>query len=194
METHRKARRISASIYLLCEIHNDVDHKDQHKEADRNELCPTSKERIHGTRLILGKERIRAAGNRAEALLMQRPDYASLEDALDEAVQMVIKNKRIVYHLYRSADRALVEMYLMRICEQVILSYIHDNRSDLPVSPEDKTIIVRYYKCQCFGMIIDWLNSDMRFDIAAEARRMYELRKGMLEEIVRRASMQRSKA
>ena len=107
---------------------------------------------------------------------------------------MVIKSKRIVYHLYRSADRALVEMYLMRICEQVILSYIHDNRGDLPVSPEDKTIIVRYYKCQCFGMIIDWLNSDMRFDIAAEARRMYELRKGMLEEIVRRASMQRSKA
>ena len=45
---------------------------------------------------------------RAEALLKQRPDYASLEDALDEAVQMVIKNKRIVYHLYRSADRALV--------------------------------------------------------------------------------------
>lgn len=131
---------------------------------------------------------------RAEALLKQRPDYASLEDALDEAVQMVIKNKRIVYHLYRSADRALVEMYLMRICEQVILSYIHDNRGDLPVSPEDKTIIVRYYKCQCFGMIIDWLNSDMRFDIAAEARRMYELRNGMLEEIVRRASMQRSKA
>ena len=43
-------------------------------------------------------------------------------------------------------------------------------------------------------MIIDWLNSDMRFDIAAEARRMYELRNGMLEEIVRRASMQRSKA
>ena len=108
---------------------------------------------------------------RAETLLKQRPDYASLEDALDEAVQMVIKNKRIVYHLYRSADRG-----------------------DLPVSPEDKTIIVRYYKCQCFGMIIDWLNSDMRFDIAAEARRMYELRKGMLEEIVRRASMQRSKA
>ena len=131
---------------------------------------------------------------RAEALLKQRPDYASLEDALDEAVQMVIKNKRIVYHLYRSADRALVEMYLMRIFEQVILSYIHNHRGDRPVSPEDKTIIVRYYKCQCFGMIIDWLNSDMRFDIAAEARRMYELRKGMLEEIVRRASMQRSKA
>lgn len=131
---------------------------------------------------------------RAEALLKQRPDYASLEDALDEAVQMVIKNKRIVYHLYRSADRALVEMYLMHTCEQVILSYIHDNRGDLPVSPADKTIIVRYYKCQCFGMIIDWLNSDMRFDIAAEAHRMYELRKGMLEEIVRRASMQRSKA
>lgn len=131
---------------------------------------------------------------RAEALLKQRPDYASLEDALDEAVQMFIKNKRIVYHLYRSADRALVEMYLMRICEQVILSYIHDNRGDLPISQEDKTIIVRYYKCQCFGMIIDWLNSDMRFDISAETRRMYELRKGMPEEIVRRASMQRPKA
>ena len=128
---------------------------------------------------------------RAEALLKQRPDYASLEDALDEAVQTVIKNKRIIYHLYRSADRALVEMYLMRICEQVILSYIHDSRGELPISQEDKTIIVRYYKCQCFGMIIDWLNSDMRFDIAAEARRIYELRKGMPEEIVRRASMQR---
>ena len=71
---------------------------------------------------------------------------------------------------------------------------MRDNRGDLTVSPEDKTIIVRYYKCQCFGMIIDWLNSDMRFDIAAEARRMYELRKGMPEEIIRRASMQRPRA
>ena len=40
------------------------------KKPITNELCPTSKERIHGTRLILGKKRIRAAGNRAEALLM----------------------------------------------------------------------------------------------------------------------------
>ena len=91
METHRKARRISASIYLLCEIHNDVDHKDQHKEADRNELCPTSKERIHGTRLILGKERIRAAGNRAEALLMAflQQDALHLSDLFRHSAQQM---------------------------------------------------------------------------------------------------------
>ena len=50
----------------------------------------------------------------------------------------------------------------------------------------------------CSYCIIPFLRGPMRSrsldSIAAEARRMYELRKGMLEEIVRRASMQRSKA
>ena len=117
METHRKARRISASIYLLCEIHNDVDHKDQHKEADRNELCPTSKERIHGTRLILGKERIRAAGNRAEALLMALLQQYDNDDLQCEKKQNDTENNfnstHIFYLLFKRLNANFIRSLIM---------------------------------------------------------------------------------
>ena len=117
METHRKARRISASIYLLCEIHNDVDHKDQHKEADRNELCPTSKERIHGTRLILGKERIRAAGNRAEALLMAFLQQYDNDDRQCEKKQNNTENNfnstPIFYLLFKRLNANFIRSLIM---------------------------------------------------------------------------------
>ena len=45
-----------------------------------------------------------------------------------------------------------------------------------------------YYRCTVFGQISDWLANDMREDLAADGLRLCVLKKGMLEELLRRSA------
>ena len=55
---------------LFREEHEDVDRDDQDKEANGNHFRPSCQERVDRTGLVLRKERIRAAGDSADVLLM----------------------------------------------------------------------------------------------------------------------------
>ena len=117
---------------------------------------------------------------RAEALLKQRPDYASLEDALDEAVQMVIKSKRIVYHLYRSAHRDELERYVSRLSMEVMRRYLAELSRGRDVKPDDFEMICQFYKSALYGLVMEWLERGMQDDPERIVRRIGELFDGGL--------------
>ena len=47
-------------------------------------------------------------------------------------------------------------------------------------------MLIRYHRCECFGNLIDWLNSGMKDDISAYFHRIYQLKRGWEGEILRR--------
>ena len=56
--------------FISSVISDDVERENNYDEADSEPLCRTGKERVIGTRLVLGKEGIRAAGYNTDALLV----------------------------------------------------------------------------------------------------------------------------
>lgn len=122
-----------------------------------------------------------------DEIIRQHPTVESLEEGLDVAVSFAMKNRRAALHLYNSSNRDLFEQHLWRICEYVVDTYISTAFADSPIGAADKSIIIRYYKWNCFGAVMDLLRGGMKDDIQALFYRMGQLKKGMLEEMIRRS-------
>jgi len=123
---------------------------------------------------------------RVQELIQNNPTVESLEDCFDAAAEFVQKNRRAVFHIYNSVSRDLFERYLMEVCQYVVQTYVEADFDDRPVDPQDKEMLIRYHKCECFGNIIDWLNSGMSYDISAYFHRIYQLKRGWEGEVLRR--------
>lgn len=122
-----------------------------------------------------------------DEIIRQHPTVDSLEEGLDVAVSFAMKNRRAALHLYNSSNRDLFELHLWRICEYAVDTYISTAFADSPIGAADKSMIIRYYKWSCFGAAMDLLRGGMKDDIQALFYRVGQLKKGMLEEMIRRS-------
>ena len=111
----------------------------------------------------------------------------SYEQCLNIVVEFILKNRRATLHLYNSANRDIYGQYLMNICQYVVETYFNTAFADRKLSAWDRSVIITSYKCHCYGLFIDWLNSGLKDDILPMLSRMCELRGGMIEEMFRRA-------
>ena len=75
----------------------------------------------------------------------------------------------------------------MKLCEYVVSTYINTAFSEANVNNKDKEILIRFIKCECFGLVIEWLNSGMPDDAINDLLRITELCKGLSEELIRRS-------
>lgn len=116
--------------------------------------------------------------DRVQELIQTHPTIDSLEDCFDAALEFVLENRRAVLHIYNSLNRDVFERYLMEVCLHVARVYVEAGFAGRSVEPEDKEFLIRYHKCECFGNIIDWLNSGMKNDISAYFHRIYQLKRG----------------
>lgn len=122
----------------------------------------------------------------AARIIKEYPTIDSVEDGLEIALKFALENKKAVQHLYHSSNRELFERYLMNICEYVVTTYINTAFPDARILDSDQEIIIRFYKCECFGQVMDWLNNGMSNDVLSQFKRLCGLRKGVVEELVRR--------
>ena len=75
----------------------------------------------------------------------------------------------------------------MHICEHAATKFIDSAAAGRPVPPEDLRIIIRAYKCECFGHVINWLNSGMNDEAEERFRRLCELRHGATATMLERS-------
>ena len=123
----------------------------------------------------------------ADRIISEYSSIDSIEDGFNAAVQFILDNKKAVYHIYNSANRDLYIPYLLNICQYVASTYFSTVFPDAPVKEGDKELIIMFYKCELFGVIVEWLNTGMKLDICSAFRRLCVLRKGMVEEMFRRS-------
>ena len=89
-------------------------------------------------------------------------------------------------HIYNSANRDIYEHYLMQVCQYIVETYLNTLLGGKTINQQDREIIVGVYRCQCFGLFIDWLNNSLSDEFPQRVERLCELRKGMLEEMLER--------
>ena len=95
-------------------------------------------------------------------------------------------------HIFRSVNREMFEQNLMEISEYFVRNYIETALAGETISQEDKKSIIDYYKCVCFGLIIDWLNHGMTEEYAQSIRRIILLKKDYTLEMARSLQKQLS--
>ena len=125
----------------------------------------------------------------AELLIEEYPSIHSLEECLDAAISFAANNRKAAMHIYNSVNRDIYEQYLWRVCEHVVTAYINSVLKEQKISDFDKEVIINFYKCACFGQILDWQRGGMRSDVKKQFMRMCEIKKGVVEDITARCAV-----
>lgn len=123
----------------------------------------------------------------ADQIIAKYPTIDSLETCLNAALEFAQKNRRAILHIYQSVNRDIFEQYLWKVCQHVVSAYLDVIFTGRPVRDADKELMLLYYKGECFGLVMEWMNTGMKEEIAGQVKRLCELRKGMVEEMVERS-------
>ena len=123
----------------------------------------------------------------AEQAILSRMQVGSLLECLQGAMDFTLRRRRAALHIYQSGNREAFERYLFKICQHVVSRYVDQLCGDLPVREEDRRIIIDAYKCECFGQVINWLDSGLKEDLQKDVVRLCQLREGMAREMLRRS-------
>ena len=105
----------------------------------------------------------------------------------ETAARFALERRQAVLHINQSAHRDLFELCLMDVCRRVVEDYAAAAIGSVPIPPEDRAVIIRFYQCECFGQVMAWLNDGMRYDIGKQFRRLCYLGEGMTERMLKRA-------
>ena len=124
-------------------------------------------------------------GEQMQNLIQKHPTVSSVEECADAVIELVMENRRAVYHIYNSLSRDVFERHLMDACQYIVSTYLETEFAGRPIAAEDLAVLVRFHKCECFGAVIDWLNGGMKDDIADYFRRVCALQKSGLERLER---------
>ena len=124
-------------------------------------------------------------GELVQTLIQKHPTISSVEECFDTVVELVVENKRAIYHIYHSLSREVFERYLMDACQYIVSTYLKAEFQDKPIQPENLEVLIRFHKCECFGSVIDWLNGGMKEDVAEYFRKICELQKSWMDALRR---------
>ena len=124
----------------------------------------------------------------AETIIQAYPTIEKFEDCLEAIIDMALSKKRAVLHIYPSASREFYELYLWKVCDHVINTYISSVLHGRKVNDNDLAIIKEYLSALSFGMISRWLKNDMNDDIRSLLSRLFEIKKGIIEEMISRCA------
>ena len=129
-----------------------------------------------------------AVQEEAARIMNEYPSIDSIETALNAAVDFTSNHRRAILHIYNSVNREIFEKYLWKVCDYVVSTYGESVLKGREINDFDRWLIGHFYKCECFGLIIAWLNDHMKTDVHIHISRICELHRGMIEEMIQRSS------
>lgn len=114
----------------------------------------------------------RIAKEKADEVIQNHDPQESLVDCLRVVIQYCTSYKRAILHIYRSVQREVFLDALERLALYVAEEFVVTAAAGIPVRAEDRQLLIRYYKCTLIGVVLDWLNTGMRYDLLANADRV----------------------
>lgn len=116
-----------------------------------------------------------------DALIAKYPTITSMEDCVRLAFQFATEHKKAVLHLYDSASRDIYEAYAMKICEYVVTTYTNTVFGEDDIPPKERAIVIRFFKCELYGLISEWIARGMPDDALDDAAKIAALTRTFIE-------------
>ena len=118
----------------------------------------------------------------AEQILLKYPSVSTIVECFDALIEFATHRKRAIMHIYRSVNREVFERHLMSVSEYFVSAYVNTALAGDNIEEADKRLAIDYYKCVCFGLVLNWLNTGMANENALKIRRIFLLKKDWAKE------------
>ena len=122
-----------------------------------------------------------------ETVLGGVKEHVTWEEGIAQAMQIALRHKRAVYHVYHSMQRESLEKYLYNVAGEVMRRYVERQSERIHASQGDKDIIAQFYQSALTEMVLNWIGQGMKEDGLEMITRIGQLFDGNI-----RASLKRS--
>ena len=114
----------------------------------------------------------------AEKIIEAHHAFDLWQEGFLDAIAFVLEHRRAAYHVFNSNARGYVTRYFLRLGDFILTDVVRELSAGLPVSLEDRRILVDFYKHALVGVVSDWLEQGMKEDLSAVIRRIGVLLEG----------------
>ena len=90
--------------------------------------------------------------------------YDTWQQGFLQIFETVKANKPFIMNVYRAVSREQVELYLYKMTYDLLINVVNEEAAGMDVSEEDRKFIANYYKYAFVGLVLDWINGDMKED------------------------------
>lgn len=90
--------------------------------------------------------------------------YENWQEGLLKLFDNIRKNKSLVMNAYHSMSRDYIEMYIYRLTDNLFLDVVGEMDVDRVLSDKDKEFIASFYKYALLGIMLNWIEGDMKED------------------------------
>ena len=99
----------------------------------------------------------------------------SILECMEEMADIVKANRRMMLNVYRSVKRDAFLYYMNEVSGYVFTRYFEKNTERLEINDHERMLLIKYYKCLYIGLLMDWLDQDMKEDLSEQIQDMAEL-------------------
>lgn len=100
-----------------------------------------------------------------DRIIVEKPEPITVLGALSEVLSLMERNKKALLHIYHSMRRESFIRYMRGIAGYMI-SQLRENAdvfSDM--RSQERETVLYFCKCLIEGTILDWIDSDMSYDL-----------------------------
>lgn len=105
-------------------------------------------------------------------------DAADWRQVLLAAFRYIQDNHVMIYHIYRSEGRELMDSQIRGMARTMAAENFGDSIRELGLSEEDREFLIDFYMYAISGVILGWLNGEMREKPEVVADRLTRLLDG----------------
>lgn len=112
----------------------------------------------------------------SDSVIQKYSSVNTIVECFDAVTEFASHRTRAIMHIYRSVSRDVFEQYLMKTSHYFVQNYLNTALADENISADDKVTIINYYKCVCFGLVIDWLNTGLKEEYSTSFQKIFRLK------------------
>ena len=101
--------------------------------------------------------------------------YDTWQEGFLNIFHAVQANKPFIMNVYRCVSRERIEQYLNPLIHSLILGVVEEKSADMTVSEQDKRFIASFYEYAFVGIMLEWINENMKEDPDAIVERVSRL-------------------
>jgi len=118
--------------------------------------------------------------DKADWMIQNNAKPGSVTDCLSLLVGYVQRHKKAALHIYQSLSRETFVDNLETVASYTVTEYVDQFIQQLgyQVREQDKAYLIRYYKCTFVGVILDWMDAELNYDLCAVVDRVCVLMEG----------------
>ena len=87
--------------------------------------------------------------------------YESWQQGFEGLLRELQANQTLILNIYRSMDREMIERYLLKKAESLLMPVVEHESHGLPVNEENKRRVAIFYSYAFLGVLMEWVGKGM---------------------------------